>query len=135
MLGAAAVVAAVASLNSCTVVNEYQDPPIVGDWKPKPETRHRDNKMSIDLEGDGDGTIMFTLSGDDTLHEGDFDIEWDYHSEDEYDIDWECKSSTAGPCGGLDFTIRCDINSDGDELDCVERGDLWDVPEFEWVDD
>ncbi len=135
ILGTATLVAAVVWLSSCTFINEYQDPPIVGDWKGKPQSKDVNQRMSIDLEGDGDGIFFFRVVNDDTVYEGRYDVEWEYRSEDEYDIDWECNPSASSPCSGLDFTLRCDINSDGDELDCTERSGTWESSEFEWVDD
>jgi hypothetical protein len=131
----AGIVTALVALTGCTVINEYQDPPIVGDWKGKPDTVYVNDKMSLDLDGDGKGTIMHTVAGGTDVHESHFDIDWEYHSTDEYDIEWDCKDSTAGSCGGLDFTLRCDINGDGDELDCEDRSNVWTVPEVDWVDD
>ncbi|MBW2454986.1 MAG: hypothetical protein JRI68_10765 [Deltaproteobacteria bacterium] len=121
-----------ASLWGCTFINEYEDPPIVGDWKRDIPNVESGDKMSIDVDGRGDGVLFFTVGGGPDVLEGDFDIKWTYRSNDEFELDWECDSDA---CGGLDFTLRCDINSGGDELECVDRSEVWTPAEFDWVDD
>ena len=132
------LLAGVASLCGCTFINAYDDPLIVGDWKREVPNIESGDEMSIEVDGSGDGKLFFIVSGEPTVREGGFDIEWKYRSPDEFTLDWECADNT---CGGLDFTLRCDINSGGDELECVDRSGVWTPTpgdteaKFLWVED
>ena len=45
-------------------------------------------------------------------------------------MDMECQ----GNCSEADFTMECDLNSDGDELDCKGDG-IWSDYTLEWDKD
>jgi hypothetical protein len=121
-----------ATLCGCSVINAYEDPLIVGDWKRDLPSGDSDDEMSIEVDGKGDGTLFFTVSGSTDVIEGEFDIDWKHRKPDQFTLDWECSNSA---CVGLDFTLRCDINTKGDELECEDRSDVWLTPEFDWKDD
>jgi len=103
------LLAAALSCGGCSVINEYEDPALVGRWKgdnSSPES----NKMTIDLDGKGDADIAFQGG---VIVE--LDIKWEYKSERKYELKFEC--ANAG-CGVQEFEFECKANTDGDELEC-----------------
>lgn len=117
----------------CTAVNSYDDPALVGDWK---LTINEASEMSIDLDGEGDGTIAATVTlGDGSMRMGEivYDIDWEQTSDDEFELDWACQSGPAG-CSGASFIMDCESQNEGDEMECLARSG-WDDPAFDWERD
>lgn len=132
LVGATAV-----SATGCSVVNAYEDPLLVGDWKLKDNAS---SKMSIDLDGDGKSTIAVTLTlPGGTMEAGtiSYKLDWEQSKEDEFEIKFACTTTTFPTvnCDGQDFKMECSPNEEGDELDCKALDGIWTDPNFDWVDD
>ena len=108
---------------SCTFINAYEDPALVGDWESRDPFIAGDNStknsMTAELEGDGKATLYFQLSGELTVYSAKNKITWEQSDEEEFLIKFKC-SSTNLPSGAcLDtFYMECEADSAGDELEC-----------------
>lgn len=101
---------------------------LVGKWEGQGGTLQDQNEMEIEDDGKGDATIYFSSGG--SNYKTDFDIDWEEGGgDDEYDIEMDCRADST-----LDFKMECDINDDGDELECKGDGG-WSDYEFEWKKD
>jgi hypothetical protein len=102
------LLAAALSCGGCSVINEYEDPTLVGKWEGD-DTSPESNEMDIELDGKGDATIAFQ-GGNVEL-----DIKWEYKTPTKYELKFEC--SNAG-CGVQDFEFECKEKKEGEELEC-----------------
>ena len=126
-LGVAALAFA---LGGCTAINAFDDPPIVGDWKGGSQPG---NEMTVELEGEGDAILLYSLS--DQNGSDRFKLRWEQSDIDEYELKMRCQEGSFG-CDGHDFTMKCSISGDFDELDCRTGAQLWaNYPNFDWEAD
>lgn len=113
---------ALLACTSCTAINSFDDPTLVGQWR---LDVYEDSRMDIEVDGDGDAVIFDT-----SFSEYRYDLDWTQEDEDEYDIDFKCRQDPLG-CAGRDFVMKCKTSSSGNNLDCQAQS-LWDPPDFEW---
>jgi hypothetical protein len=125
--------------SGCTVINEYEDPELVGDWKLKNDSN---SKMSIDLEGDGKSTIGIQLTSGSMVENGTitYKLDWEQTRESEYEIKFKCSNSSFSfGCTDMDFKMECEPKKEGKELDCKAVSGIWvnpgSNPDFDWEDD
>lgn len=115
-----------AALFGCKDDEESPQPdPIFGDWEAASDVGGETSELEIGENYEGEGTIFFYM--DSTLYYADFDFSVEAKGGGEYEFDMECD----GDCSDLDFTMDCEINEAGDELDCEGDGG-WESYEFEW---
>lgn len=112
----------------CTVVNAYEDPVIVGQWK---HEQNADTRMDIDVDGDGDSRIRVV---DPPGSENRYDLDWEQADPNEFEITFKCRSSAVG-CEMLDFVMDCDASRSGNDLDCTPRSGWIEGTVFNWERD
>jgi hypothetical protein len=117
--------------SSCTLVNAFEDPLVVGDWRSAANTS---NRMEVELDGGGSARLFYTVNMGPETFEDRFDIEWEQTSSERFRFTMTCRSSTqfAGECSGENFTMSCSIDDDGEDLRCT--GDrVWATyPDLNW---
>ena len=110
--------------------------PVVGEWEEEDNNSSYKDELVIFDDGTGERTIKDTFDGGKV--EIEWEIEWEESRDNEYDVELKCKKASirlggelvANGCdqfeswteGTLDFDAECEINNDGDEMDC-ERED------------
>ncbi len=119
----ALVYALTASSLGCSVINAYEDPVVVGDWKLEINGQSR---MTLELDGGGDARIQVA----EPMGEIRYRLEWIQVDTDEFEIAFDCRSSPVG-CEGGDFVMDCEASGSGNDLDCTARSG-WQDPVFNW---
>ncbi len=93
--------------------------PLVGDWVSTDKIGGANNEMEIDEDLTGDATVYFYF--DDSVYYDEFDLEATVLEKRVYEIEFESDTDN-----DFDMTVECEVNSEGDELDCQhEDGDFW----------
>jgi hypothetical protein len=95
------------AIAGCSLINEYEDPTIVGRW------RADQHELTLDLNGSGKGSLHFGLEP--AAFVDTYRIEWEHDDIDVFLLELSCRSSTGpGPCN--DHDLECDV--DGDTMRC-----------------
>lgn len=99
--------------------------PVIGDWQSTAVQgiNGERNEMKLNDDESGQATIYF-YEGD-AAYVADFDIEWEDRGDD-FRIDMECDD-----CVGIDFVMDCEVEDDGEMLECKADG-VFRYYDFEW---
>jgi hypothetical protein len=127
-----AFIAAALLCSGCSVINEFEDPTLVGSWKGD-NASPADNDMDIELDGKGDAKLFLSAGG--TNFEVGYDIKWEQIRDNKFELKHECdQSKTTVDCAGLDVEFECKVNTDGDELECDTETPNFSGVVLEWKD-
>ena len=115
--------------SGCSLANSFDDPAIVGDWI---GLQNLSNQMSIDVDGDGEVTLFYTIESEPGVsHQDVFEVSWEYDDSDTFELVLTCTASTTS-CQDNNPVLACDSESD-DELDCSTNHPLWQgYDELDW---
>jgi hypothetical protein len=117
----------------CSLINAFEDPPVVGSWSGRVDER---NELEVDLLGEGSATLHYSLVNDPTGYIDRFDLDWEQTDIEEYALSMRCVESTHPQgCDDNDPELSCDAASDGSELDCTTDHPLWQSYDMNWDED
>ena len=102
---------------------EKKDDPIIGGWAADEETGGETTEMEVRSDLEGDAKIWGFYDGD--LLYFNYDLSVENNGNGEYKFELDSLDDSA-----FDFNMDCEINSDGDELDC-EGEEIW--QNFSWT--
>jgi hypothetical protein len=109
-------------LSLSAVTTACGPPPVVGDWESEEEVGGETSELDIVDDGTGEATIWFVIELGGELYKAkdEFDVEWTEDGSDSFELDMECTDSDLyeGDCGAEDFTLECDMKSDGETMSC-----------------
>ena len=103
--------------------------PIVGDWRSsEPAGRNGEyNRLFVNDDGTGDGTLYFVLVSTGEPFFADFDVDWEENG-DRYSFDMRCRGCNTTE---IDFLMQCRLRGDDDSMACDGSG-FWSSYPFAW---
>ena len=105
----------------CTVINAFDDPGVVGEWRSQNRVDGKRNELTVELNGDGDAKMFLFIDG--ARHRELFDIDWTQRGPEKFRLVMSCQQSQyrPGQCDGFRMVCR-DVAVGDDSMSCTADG-------------